>query len=138
MLKLDKYLNNGQFIFTPNDRLSQVCNAPGKEFKYGGIYLIHAMKGNVPELVYVGISGRIDKVTSKLIPRSDGIKGRIVNGKRDGEPRKNYWIREMLVEKIDALKISWYVVHDNDTFRDCPNTIEKQIIAKYRPRWNRI
>ncbi len=108
-----------------------------KKFKYGGIYLIYAVKGENQELVYIGISGRIDRLTNALIPRKDGIKGRIVNGKRDGEPRKNYWIREMLNENIDSLKICWYVVHDNNCVQDCPETLERILIEKYKPRWNR-
>ena len=138
MTELDKYSKRGQFFFTSSDRISQVCNAPpDKKFKYGGIYLVYALKANTSELIYIGISGRLDKITKELIPRKDGIMGRIVSGKRDGEPRKNYWIREMLKENIDALKIKWYVVHDNDTIHDCPETVERKLIDEYKPRWNR-
>ena len=72
-----------------------------------------------------------------MIPRKDGIKGRIVNGKRDGKPRKNYWLREMDIENIERLKFYWYVVHDNDSFQDSPEAIEKELIDIYKPRWNR-
>jgi hypothetical protein len=137
MTELDKYSKRGQFYFATTDRLSQVCDAPDKKFRYGGIYLVYTIKMNVHDLVYIGISGKLDKLTGELIPRKDGIKGRIVNGKRDGEPRKDYWIREMLKEGVDALKICWYVVHDNDSFQDCPETLERKLIDIYKPRWNR-
>lgn len=137
MKELKKYSINGSFTFFATDQLSQVCNAPGKEFCYGGIYIIYAEKKGISELVYIGISGRIDKKTHQLVPRKDGIKGRIVNGKRDGEPRKNYWIREMYKEKIDYLKFYWFVVHNNDSFQDSPEIVEKNFIDKYKPRWNR-
>ena len=139
MNELNKYKKKGYFNFKPTDRISQVCNAPGEGFNYGGIYIIHSIKeGQKSELVYIGISGRIDKKTGSLIARQDGIKGRIVRGKRDGEPRKNYWIRMMRSQGIDKLKISWYVVHDNDQFRDTPSQIERRLIKKYQPAWNRI
>jgi hypothetical protein len=134
MTELSKYSNCGRFRFTTRDRLSQVCDAPEQ---YGGIYLVYALKNNLSELVYIGISGRLDKVTGELVARKDGIKGRIVKGKRDGEPRKNFWIREMLREQIEALEICWYVVHDENLFQDCPETFERELINKYKPPWNR-
>jgi hypothetical protein len=134
MIELEKYSNCGDFRFGPDDRLSEVCNAPNK---YGGLYLIYAKKTNDMELVYIGISGRLDKLTKKLIARKDGIKGRIVKGKRDGELRKDYWVREMLKGQIDWLQIFWFVVHDENTFQDCPKTLEKRLINKYSPLWNR-
>lgn len=137
MDRLNKYSKSGSFYFTVNDRLSKVCNAPDETCKYGGLYVIYAIKKNVAELVYIGISGRIDKVTGKLMPRKDGIRGRIVNGKRDGKLRREFWLRQIQLEKIDALKIDWYVVHDQETFQDNPEIIEKTLIAKYNPLWNK-
>tara|TARA_R100000935_G_C2796548_1_gene148413 strand:+ start:269 stop:688 length:420 start_codon:yes stop_codon:yes gene_type:complete len=138
MIELEKYSKQDSFYFAPGVRLSQVCNAPGRKYKYGGIYLLYAIKDDQEiELVYIGISGKLDKSTRELIPRRDGIKGRIVKGKRDGEPRKNYWFRQMEIEGFDALRICWYVVHDNEVFKDCPETLERKLITKYKPRWNR-
>jgi hypothetical protein len=132
--ELEKYTNCGEFTFITSDRLSQVCNAP---YKYGGLYLIYANKKGISELVYIGISGRINKITGNLISRQDGLGGRIVKGKRDGEQRKDFWIREMLENQIESLRICWLVVHDEDKFQDCPEILERKLIAKYKPRWNR-
>ena len=134
MKELLKYTLRGEFFFTSIDRLSIVCNAPEK---YGGLYIVYAIKKDVSELIYIGISGRLDKQLGKLIARKDGIKGRIVKGKRDGELRGDFWIREMLKEQIEALKICWYVVHDESKFQDCPETLERILIDKFKPRWNR-
>lgn len=132
--ELEKYSNWGQFMFTTTDSLSKVCNAPDK---YGGLYLIYAIRNNTSELLYVGISGRVERLSGKLIARKDGIRGRIVNGKRDGQLRRNFWLREMNQEKFEALNIYWYVINDENTFLDCPETLEKVIKNKYKPRWNR-
>jgi len=133
-----KYSISGEFSFSTDDSISSVCNAPRGQLQFGGIYLIYAVKSEGdPELIYVGISGRVDKKTGKLVSRKDGINGRIVNGKRDGELRKNFWKREMHKENILRLVFKWYVVHDNGLFQDCPEKLEKQLIVKYQPRWNR-
>ena len=134
MTELSKYTNSGKFNFTATDILSKVCDAPEK---HGGVYVIYAIKKDLRELIYVGISGRIDKQSGNFIPRADGIKGRIVKGKRDGESRKNFWIREMINENIDALEINWFVTYDEDKFKDCPAKIESNLIKQFRPRWNR-
>jgi hypothetical protein len=135
MNELLKYTNSGKFSYRASDILSKVCNAP--ENGYGGIYVIYSLKGNQRELVYIGISGRIDKITGKLVARKDGIRGRIVKGKRDGKPRKDFWLDEMKINRIESLEINWFVVHDENSVNDCPATLEDVLIKKYRPRWNR-
>lgn len=102
-----------------------------------GVYIVFTRKNYQSELVYIGISGRIDKQSGKLIERKGGIKDRIVNGKRDGEPRKNFWIREMIRNELEFLEIYWYVVHDQKNFNDSPAALEKKLITEYKPRWNR-
>lgn len=79
MKELIKYQNNGFFIFRPDDNLNEVCNAPNNK---AGIYIItYVNKNNTEEIIYIGQSGRKDK-NGNLVLRKDGIKGRIVKGKK--------------------------------------------------------
>lgn len=70
MYELKKYTINGKFKFSAKDRISQVYNAPSM---YSGVYIIFSHKNYQSELVYIGISGRIDKQSGKLIERKGGI-----------------------------------------------------------------
>lgn len=132
MIELKKYTNSGSFIFKLVDNLNKICNAPKDK---AGIYCIYALKNKQRELVYIGISGRITS-DGKLFIRKDGIKGRLVKGKRDGKSRKNYWLREIENEKLDSLEVNWFVTH-NEQYIDCPKIIETLLVKKYNPRWNR-
>jgi len=140
LLDLEKYKESGNFIFRPSDNLNKVCNAPSDK---AGVYLIYSLTAKLERLVYIGSSGKVES-NGKLSVRKDGIKGRLVRGKRsysiDGkkikESRKIFWLREMANNKIDALKIYWFITHNNK-FTDCPEIIEKPLIHKYRPLWNR-
>lgn len=134
LTELNKYTYRGEFLFYPNSQLSKICNAP---YQHGGLYLIYAEKEDFRKLVYIGISGRTNKLTGKLIARKDGLGGRIVKGKRDGKPRKYFWIEQMLIHQLDKLRIVWFVVHNEEDFYDCPESLERQLIEKYEPIWNR-
>lgn len=130
--ELEKYKNSNNFSFTINDNIRHVCNAPSD---MAGIYVLYALKNNKRELVYIGRSGQL-KADGKLFIRQGGIADRLINGKRDGELRREHWKREMIKEKIEALIIHWYVTHDDKEI-DCPSNIEKKLISAYKPRWNR-
>jgi hypothetical protein len=69
--------------------------------------------------------------------RKDGLKGRLVNGKRDGEPRSAFWLRKMESEQLDGLLIFWYITCNPEGIGEVPVRIEKQLVKKYRPAWNR-
>lgn len=138
--ELTKYKHNNHFFFKPTDNLRDRCNAPTDK---SGVYIIYSLKGGHIELIYIGRSGEVKKDGSLFIRKAGigGIKDRLVNGKQFGEPRRNSWRTQMLIEKIEALDIYWYVTH-NDNFVDCPKILEKKLLQKHfdiygrLPKWN--
>jgi hypothetical protein len=137
---LRKYKQADHFFFTPIDNLGQVCNAPKDK---SGVYIIYALKDGRIELIYIGRSGEV-KPDGLLFTRKSGLGGlkdKLVNGKQFGEPRRNSWKRQMLLEKIEALDIYWFVTH-NANFIDCPKILENKLLTKHLniygrlPRWN--
>ena len=73
----------------------------------------------------------------KFKVRVDGLRGRLVHGKRDGKPRKSFWLRQMIAGQFDNLLIFWYVTCTPEGVGDFPELIERQLIKKYQPAWNR-
>jgi|SRR5450432_1298420 len=132
LVELAKYKDSHNFRFHHCDILAKVCNAPKDK---AGIYIVYAIKNKKKELVYIGRSGKV-KSDGSLFIRRGGIWNRLVYGKRDGEARRNFWIREISSEKMEALEIHWYVTHSTK-FIDCPAELEDNLIKKYSPRWNR-
>lgn len=138
--ELEKYTHKNHFFFRPTDNLGQVCNAPTDK---SGVYVIYALKGGRIELIYIGRSGEVKPDGTLFIRKAGlgGLKDRIVNGKQFGEPRRNSWKRQMLLEKIEALDIYWYVTHSK-SFTDCPKKLESIIIQRHfdiygrLPKWN--
>jgi hypothetical protein len=130
--ELRKYKDCGSFMFDAKNPIGRVCNAPRNK---AGIYVIYAVKNGVEVMVYIGRSGKL-KMDGSLFIRKGGLWDRLVNGKRDGEPRRNYWMREMAAQRISALKICWFATHAPE-FTDCPEALETLLINKYRPTWNR-
>lgn len=136
--ELSKYKQCDHFFFTRVDNLAQVCNAPTDK---SGVYIVYALKNGRIELVYIGRSGEV-RNDGTLFVRQDGIKGRIVNGKQFGNPRRNSWPQRMAEENIEALDVYWYVTH-NDKYVDCPVVLEKRLLQNHfeihgrRPSWNR-
>lgn len=138
--ELEKYESNDHFFFNPSERLSEVCNAPTDK---SGVYVIYALKDGGIELIYIGCSGKVQKDGKLFIRRTGlgGIKDRLVNGQQFGKARKSSWKTQMLLEKIEALDIYWYVTH-NDKYIDCPRITENKLLKRYieiygqLPRWN--
>ena len=122
--ELQKYLICGSFDYCPIDHLSRVCNAPTNQ---AGIYIVYANRDKQYRLVYIGISGQVNKEGIFKV-RKDGLWGRLVKGKRDGELRKDFWLRQMMKENLDALKIFWYVTCTPEGIGDVPSSIERQLI----------
>lgn len=137
---LNKYTQANHFLFRPTDNLKEVCNAPTSR---SGVYLIYALKGHQIELIYIGRSGEVKKDGSLFIRKAGlgGLKDRLVNGKQFGQPRRNSWKSQMVIENIEALDIHWYVTH-NDNFIDCPRILENALIKGFYavygslPKWN--
>jgi hypothetical protein len=139
--ELKKYEINNHFFFKSIDNLKDVCNAPSDK---SGVYLVYAIENNIIELIYIGRSGKI-KSDGKIFIRKaglGGIKDRIVNGHQFGKvPRKISWPSQMQKEKIDLLRVHWYVTH-NLNYKDCPRKLENELLRQYLkdygslPRWN--
>jgi hypothetical protein len=132
-----KKLKKGTFELTLNDNLRDKCNAPSDMC---GIYIVYTSK----ELIYIGRSGRKLQNGSMRIRKAGlgGIKDRIVNGHHPlfGKiPRRKSWQIQMKKEKIEKLRIDWFVC---DEYTDCPKNIEKSLLMSYRekgklPKWHK-
>lgn len=135
---LNNYKHNGHFDYSPEDKLTSVCNAPTDK---SGVYLIWATDDGVDKLLYIGRSG--EKVGGVIVHRKSGlggIKDRLVNGHQFGnEPRKRIWPKIMRELGITKLSISWY-----DTEEDDPEEVEKKLLKEVKstfgvlPPWNKI
>jgi hypothetical protein len=140
--ELTKYKHN-HFFFKPEDRLMAVCNAPTDE---SGVYLVYALANGNIELIYIGRSGKKGpngKIKTRLAG-CGGIKDRIVNGKHFNRvARRKSWPLQMMLEKIDALDVYWYVTFDEE-HQDFPEEVETFLLNKFkqlfgqRPRWNKM
>lgn len=143
--ELEKYKNHGNFKFSSNDILSMVCNAPKTT---GGVYLIYDVsKPN--NLIYIGSSGWVNQDGTFSIRRG-GMFDRLVNGKQSftiksietNDIRKNIWPLKMKEDKINQLKVEWFITFENKN-RDIPAFIEALLIQKYfekcrkLPIWNK-
>ena len=138
--ELNKYQHNDHFFFILTDNLRSGCNAQTDK---GGVYIVYALKGGRIELIYIGRSGEVKKDGTLSIRKAGlgGLRGRLVNGKQFGEPRRNSWKTVMNYEKIEALDIYWYATHC-ETYIDCPRNIESILLQKHfeiygrLPKWN--
>lgn len=133
---LSKY-KNSYFFFRDSDRLVDVCNAPNSS---SGLYLIYAYENRQYNLIYIGISGRMLS-NNVFAHRKGGIKGRFLTGKQFGERRQVAWSKKLEQEKIEHLKIHWFITYD-DIIKDAPRDIEEKLLKEYfslngtLPRWN--
>lgn len=143
LTELNKYKKHSRFVFTVHDSLARVCNAPTDK---SGIYIVYEERDNESELIYIGSSGQKNKDGSLKVRKSGlgGMKDRIVNGHQFGKvSRKRSWVKQMQIEKVNALKVLWWVTYDNDA-KDFPTDVERKLINKFKeiynclPRWNRM
>ena len=144
-LELDKYKNRGSFEFSFEDSLANVCDAPKN---HGGVYLIYDITKSV-KLIYIGSSGWVNQDGSFNL-RDGGMYDRIVNGKQSfdikairlNDKRRNIWPLIMKDEKMERLRIMWYVTFEKELI-DIPAYTEAVLIQRYfeksktLPKWNR-
>ena len=130
LMLLDKYPNNGCFVFKAYDDLCAVCNAPSY---CAGIYAVFQSRNN--EILFIGRSGKNEN--GRIVIRKaglGGIKDRIVNGHQFGKiPRKKSWPKKMRESKIDEIKIYWW-----DTENDNPDEIKKELLESYKMHCGRL
>lgn len=134
---LDQFQEKGQFVFSQNDSLSQVCNAP---MHSSGIYLVSAEEISLKNLIYIGISGREGK-GGEIIHRQDGIGGRITKGKQFGQARRNSWPLKMKEDGIDKIHVQWYITYGKYD-QKIPREIERKLLTilsvhRTLPVWNK-
>lgn len=137
MFDLEKYSENGRFLFSPKQILREVCNAP---INKSGVYIIYDLRDGKEELIYIGRSGKMNADTSIFVRKAGlgGMKDRIVNGNQFGKvPRRISWPNQMIINKIDTLDVYWYVTHDNIN-NDCPRIVENKLLIKFVEMYNRL
>jgi hypothetical protein len=129
--ELKKY-KKGSFSFKMNESLKEVCTAPESA---SGVYIVFASE-NQEKPIYIGCSGKMQK-NGLIKHRSDGIYGRICNGKQFGERRNLSWPKKMKKQQIEELDIHWYITF-NDKVTDIPAYVEAVLIQEYFNKFRRL
>lgn len=141
---LQKYTDNGQFDFSPDESLKEKCNAPTDK---SGIYLIFKLVGGNKKLIYIGSSGQRNKEGSLKTRKCGlgGMKDRLVNGyhpKFGKIKRKIAWPENMRKEGISKIRVYWWVTYDKQ-HSDFPTDVEKRLANDYLlkfgclPEWHK-
>lgn len=134
---ISKYDNKGEFYFSNKDILNLVCNAPNKS---GGVYLVYNTSKSKESLIYIGCSGWVNQ-DGVFHSRKGGLFDRIVNGKQFEEKRSKSWPIKMKTDKIEQLRVNWYVTFDV-LHKDIPTYVESLILQQFfnlnkcLPIWN--
>ncbi|MEO8535065.1 MAG: hypothetical protein ABI441_15005 [Flavobacterium sp.] len=136
--ELEKFTVKGNFTFTPNDSLEEVCNAPETG---SGVFVVYAVSGDEQELVMVASTGTVQNDGTLKI-KNGGLYDKIVNGHQFAKTGRKYsWPAQMKLENIDRLEVSWYETFNADV-KLIPTTIEGKILQNFLdenstlPRWN--
>ena len=136
--ELEKFTVKGNFTFTQNDSLEEVCNAPETG---SGVFVVYAVVGDEKELVMAASTGTVQNDGTLKI-KNGGLYDKIVNGHQFAKTGRKYsWPAQMKIENIDRLEVSWYETF-NDDVKLIPTTIEGKILQNFLdenaklPRWN--
>lgn len=136
--ELKKFKFKGQFAFTAEDSLEDVCNAPETG---SGIFLVYAVEGEEKELIMVGSTGTVQNDGTLKI-KNGGLSDKIVNGHQFAKTGRKYsWPAQMKKEDISTLEVYWYETF-NEKNKVIPTFIEGQILQHFLdengklPRWN--
>ncbi|OCB78737.1 hypothetical protein [Flavobacterium crassostreae] len=134
--ELEKFKNNDQFSFTPEDSLEEKCNATDAS----GVFLVYAVDQE-KELIMVGSTGTVQNNGSLKI-KNGGLYEKIVNGHQFAKTGRKYsWPAQMKLENISVLEVVWYQTFD-ETTKGIPTAVEGQILQNFLdangrlPRWN--
>ncbi len=126
------------FVFTQEDSLEVVCNAPEAG---SGVFLVYAENGDARELIMVGSTGTVQN-NGDLKIKNGGLYDKIVNGHQFAKTGRKYsWPAQMKLENIDKLEVVWYETF-NDKNKGIPTSVEGQVLQNFLnengrlPRWN--
>jgi len=135
--ELKKFKVKGQFAYTTDDSLEEVCNAS----EGSGIFLVYAVDGEEKELIMVGSTGTIQNDGTLKI-KNGGLLDKIVNGHQFAKTGRKYsWPAQMKKEDISTLEVYWYETF-NEKNKVIPTFMEAQILQLFLeengtlPKWN--
>ena len=136
--ELKKFKTAGNFTFTPDDSLEEVCNATQTG---SGIFLVYSVDGEEKQLIMVGSTGTVQNDGTLKI-KNGGLYDKIVNGQQFAKTGRKYsWPAQMKTEKIDRLEVYWYETFNVKT-KVIPTFAEAQILQLHLaehgklPNWN--
>jgi hypothetical protein len=136
--ELEKFTVKGNFTFTQEDSLEEVCNASESG---SGVFLVYAVADDAKELIMVASTGTVQN-DGTLKSKNGGLQDKIVNGHQFAKTGRKYsWPAQMKKENIDTLEVYWFETY-NDTAKSIPTSVEGQILQNFLdetgklPRWN--
>ena len=136
--ELEKFTVKGNFTYTLNDSLEEVCNASESG---SGVFVVYAVDGENKELIMVGSTGTVQN-DGTLKSKNGGLHDKIVNGHQFAKTGRKYsWPAQMKIEGIERLEVSWYETFNTDV-KIIPTYIEGKILQDFLdengrlPRWN--
>ncbi len=136
--ELENFKVKGNFTYTQNDSLEEVCTASENG---SGVFVVYAIAGADKELIMVGSTGTVQN-DGTLKSKNGGLHDKIVNGHQFAKTGRKYsWPAQMKSENIDALEVFWYETFNND-IKMIPTSIEGKILQNFLdengrlPRWN--
>ncbi|MCV9933825.1 hypothetical protein OIU80_16195 [Flavobacterium sp. LS1R47] len=136
--ELENFTVKGNFTYTLNDSLEEVCNASESG---SGVFVVYAVDGENKELIMVGSTGTVQN-DGTLKSKNGGLHDKIVNGHQFAKTGRKYsWPAQMKIEGIERLEVSWYETFNADV-KIIPTYIEGKILQDFLdengrlPRWN--
>ncbi len=136
--ELENFTVKGNFTYTLNDSLEEVCNASESG---SGVFVVYAVDGENKELIMVGSTGTVQN-DGALKSKNGGLHDKIVNGHQFAKTGRKYsWPAQMKIEGIERLEVSWYETFNTDV-KIIPTYIEGKILQDFLdengrlPRWN--
>ena len=136
--EVKKFKVNGNFVFTLENDLESVCNAP---LNGNGVFLVFQISTDSKELIMVGSTGTVQN-DGTLKSKNGGLYDKIVNGHQFAKTGRKYsWPAQMKLENIESLEIYWYETF-TDKVKIIPTFIEGQLLQNFLnengrlPRWN--
>ena len=136
--ELEKFTVKGNFAFTQEDSLEEVCNASETG---SGVFVVYGIAEGTKELIMVGSTGTVQN-DGTLKSKNGGLHDKIVNGHQFAKTGRKYsWPAQMKKEGINTLEVFWFETF-NDSAKAIPTSVEGQILQNFLdengklPKWN--